>query len=179
LLDELNDEAETRFQAFLASDGSRLSDHIHNDDNDDNHDPYSDPYVSPYSTLPSPPRNTGVINIDNKYWKTVEPAPPTATPRPGSGTRADRHQVLPCDDGTILYRGPCELGSDWARYKCKNGVIGEKIIDGVVDDRENKTKESSPTTTILSPPKITFEDTAHLQNQLSEAELFFDSDGHW
>jgi hypothetical protein len=63
------------------------------------------------------------------------------------------------------------------RHKCKNGVIGDKIIAGTVDDRDPKPKESP--TTIFSPPKVTFEDTAHLQDQLAEAGLFFDGDGHW
>ena len=173
----MNDEAESRFQAFLANEGSRLTEQVSDDDDDDDNDQYSDPYVSQYSTLPSPPRKTGGINIDNKYWKREEPAPPNTIPRPGRGTRADRHQVLPCDDGTVLYRGPCDLGTDWVRYECKNGVIGDKIIDGLVDDRDPKPKESSPS--IFSPPKVTFEDTAHLQDQLAEAELFFDGDGHW
>ena len=74
VLDDLNAEAETRFQAFIANEGANLTDQVSEDDDD--RDQYSDPYVSTHSTLPSPPRKKGGINIDNKYWKRENPAPP-------------------------------------------------------------------------------------------------------
>jgi hypothetical protein len=85
--------------------------------------------------------------------------------------------VLPCADGTVFYRGPCAFGTDWVRHECDNGVIGNKTIEAAVVNKDSNPNNSPPD--IFSPPKVTFEDTAHLQNQLAQAELFFDGDGHW
>jgi hypothetical protein len=165
LLGELmNEDTETTFQAFLKSEGgSHLTEQVQIDDD----------------------HKTGggveriIINNHNTtHYKEVEPAPPNTIPRPGSGTRADRHVVPPCADGTVLYCGPCELGTGRVRHECENGVIGDKIIYGVVDNNKDTNPKDGPPA-IFPPPKVTFEDTAHLQNQLAQAELFFDGDGHW
>ena len=56
------------------------------------------------------------------------------------------------------------------RHNCKDGIIGEEFTD---------TSDASPDSATIPPPTVTFEDTAHLQDQLAEAELFLDGEGHW
>jgi hypothetical protein len=56
------------------------------------------------------------------------------------------------------------------RCKCKDGIIGEELTD---------TGDANPDSATIPPPTVTFEDTAHLQDQLAEAELFLDGEGHW
>jgi hypothetical protein len=141
-IDGVNKNAEARFQAFINSNEPATRD---DDDqfSDDDEDQCSDPNASTFSTLPSTPRNRGSTNADNKHWKKEEPAPPPNTiPGPGKGTRADQHQVLPCDDGTVLHRGPCSLGKDWVRHKCKDGIIGEEFTD---------TSNANPDSATVSP----------------------------
>ena len=68
-------------------------------------------------------------------------SPPT--PRKGSGTLADRHQTLHCNDGTVLTRSPCALGEDWVRYRFVDGIIGERFDDDEDDGDKYERAEAT------------------------------------